>query len=304
VGKRMTGTVSRTLRIHLWTLPRWFAAPFFALSTLMGAVLAGGPTGNSWLGIISLLFIMAGANSFNSFLDYAWTHLDKGTPDTRSREKIYTSAQNLVARGEVSLKAIVVNALTWYALALGVLVYLAFQSGWPVLVPGCLGMLITFWYSKGKFNWTHELALWAGVGPISALVGMLATSPSADWVSGILGGVPFGVVLSFCGLALDEWPDAEADLKKGVKSLIHTMWEYGISLEWYLTAWFSFLLLYQVLLITLRIYKPLTAITFLTWPVFVACVVFLKRDSSKATRALVLLAVLYGGMLTAGQIWG
>jgi 1,4-dihydroxy-2-naphthoate octaprenyltransferase len=300
----MAGTVARILWIHLWTLPRWFAAPFFALSTLMGAVLAGGPTVNSWVGMAGLLLIMAGANSFNSYLDYAWTDLDKGDPDARSSEKMYTSAQNLVARGAVSPRAIVVNALSWYVLALGILVYLAFQSGWPVLAIGCLGMLITFWYSKGRFGWTHELALWTGVGPVSALVGMFATGPNADWVRGVLGGIPFGIVLSFCGLALDEWPDAEADLQKGVKSLIHTMWEYGISLEWYLTAWFLFLLLYQVLLIALRIYKPLTAITFLIWPLFVACVVLLKRDFPRATRALILLAVLYGTMLTAAQAWG
>jgi 1,4-dihydroxy-2-naphthoate octaprenyltransferase len=300
----MAGIVARTLRIHLWTLPRWFAAPFFALSALMGSVLAGGPTGTSWVGMASLLLIMAGANSFNSFLDYAWTSLDKGDPGERSSEKTYTSAQNLVAKGGVSLRSIVVNALSWYVLAFGVLLYLAFQIGWPVLVIGCLGMLVTFWYSRGKLNWTHELALWTGVGPVSALVGMFATNPDASWARGILGGIPFGIVLSFCGLALDEWPDAEADLKKGVKSLIHTMWEVGVSLEWYLTAWLSFLLLYQVLLITLQIYKPLTAITFLTWPAFLACVVFLKRDFPKATRALILLAVLYGVMLTAGQVWG
>jgi 1,4-dihydroxy-2-naphthoate octaprenyltransferase len=300
----MTGTFAHTLKVHLWTLPRWFTAPFFALSALMGAVLAGSITLNSWLGVVGLLFIMAGANSFNSFLDYAWTGLDRGNAEERSGKKIYTAAQNLVAAGEVSLKAIVINALGWYLLALVVLVYLAFQSGWPVLVTGCLGLLITFWYSWGKLNWTHELALAIGVGPVSALVGMLATNPQADWVRGILGAIPFSIVFSFCGLALDEWGDAEADLKKGVKSLVHKVWEYGISLEWYLTSWVSFLLLYQLLLIILGIYRPLTGLTFLFWPLLMACIIFLRRNFRNATYAIMLIALLYFVILTVTQYYG
>jgi 1,4-dihydroxy-2-naphthoate octaprenyltransferase len=300
----MAGTVTHALKIHLWTLPRWFTAPFFALSAFMGAVLAGSITLNSWLGVAGLLLIMAGANSFNSFLDYAWTGFDRGDTEARSGEKSYTVAQNLVARGAVSLRAIVINALGWYLLALVILVYLAFRSGWPVLITGCLGLLITFWYSWGKFNWTHELALAMGAGPVSALVGMFATNPEADWVRGILGGIPFGIAISFCGLSLDEWADAEADVKKGVKSLVHKMWEYGFSLEWYLTSWVTFLLVYQLLLIVLGIYKPLTGLTFLTWPLFIAGIIFLKRNFRNATNAIILIALLYFVILTLAQVFG
>ena len=95
-----------------------------------------------------------------------------------------------------------------------------------------------------------------------------------------------------------------ADLKKGVKSLVHTMWEYGVSLEWYLTSWLLFLLIYQVLLVTLGIYKPLTGITFLVWPLFISGVVFLKRDFDKATNALILLGLLYAILLAIGQLLG
>ena len=35
------------LKAHLWTLPRWFAAPFFGSSMLIGAVLAGGIDANA-----------------------------------------------------------------------------------------------------------------------------------------------------------------------------------------------------------------------------------------------------------------
>ena len=68
------------IRIHLWTLPRWFAAPFFGASLLLGVVLAGGDLSTSypWIGLIAGLLIMAGGHSFNSYLDYEWTGVDKG----------------------------------------------------------------------------------------------------------------------------------------------------------------------------------------------------------------------------------
>ncbi len=300
--KAETGTNS--LKLHLWTLPRWFAAPFFGMAAVLGAILAGGMTLNSWLGVLASLFLMAGGHSFNSFLDYAWTGLDKGKLEDRSAEKNYTGGQSLIAAGAVSLKGVVINALTWYALGLLVLVYLAFQIGWPILLIGILGMLVTFWYSKAKFNWTHELALGIGIGPLPALIGMFATSSSPPWLQGILAGVPFGVVISFAGLALDEWPDAEANLKKGVKSLAYKVWEYGISLEWYLSSWLSFLFIYQLMLILIDIYRPLTAITFLTWPLFLACMVFLKRNFSRATAAIILISAAYFSLLVLGQYFG
>ena len=295
---------TNSLKIHLWTLPRWFAAPFFGLSAVLGALIAGGMTLNSWLGVVASLLVMAGGHSFNSFLDYAWTGLDKGKTEDRSAEKSYTGGQSLLATGQISLASVAANALVWYLLGLGILIYLAIQVGWPVLLLGFLGMLVTFWYSQAKFNWTHELALGVGVGPLPALIGMFATTANPPWVHGLLAGIPFGIVLSFAGLALDEYPDAEANLKKGVKSIAYKVWEYGVSLEWYLSAWISFLFIYQILLITVGIYRPLTAISFLVWPFFLAGLVFLKKDFRRATNAIILIAVLYFVLLVVGQILG
>jgi hypothetical protein len=165
-------------------------------------------------------------------------------------------------------------------------------------------MLVTFWYSKAKFNWTHELALGVGVGPLPALVGMFATTGSPPWIQGMLVGIPVGVVLSFAGLALDEYPDAEANLKKGVKSLAYKVWEFGISLEWYLSAWISFLFIYQILLITIGIWRPLTAISFLVFPFFLAGLIFLKKDFNRATNAIIIIAALYFVLVVIGQVLG
>src|SRR5450759_2441548 len=100
------GSMKRKLKAHLWTLPRWFAAPFFGSTLLLGAVLAGDISANSWWALVAGLLIMAGGHSFNSYLDYAWTGIDKGEVEERSAEKAYTGGQNLLANGIVSQREV------------------------------------------------------------------------------------------------------------------------------------------------------------------------------------------------------
>jgi 1,4-dihydroxy-2-naphthoate octaprenyltransferase len=247
---------------------------------------------------------MAGGHSFNSFLDYAWTGLDKGKLEDRSAEKDYSGAQSLIARGLVSLKEVLLNAIIWYLLALIPLIYLAINVGWPILVVGGSGMLVTFWYSKAKFNWTHELALGMGVGPLASLSGMFATSANPAWVQGILVGVPAAIIIAFAGLALDEYPDAEANLKKGVKSLAYKVWEFGFSLEVYILSWVMFLFIYQILLIVVGTFKPLTGLSFLMFLPVLASLVFLKKYFKKAAYFIIIFAAIYMILLVIGQVYG
>lgn len=291
-------------RVHLWTLPRWFAMPIFGASAVLGGLLSGGMTLNSWLGVIGCLLIMAGGHSFNSFLDYTWTGLDKGEPAERSAEKDYAGGQSVIAAGIVSAREVAFNAITWYLLALAPLIYLALNVGWPILIIGFVGMLVTFGYAKGKFNWTHELMLGLGAGPLAVLGGMFATSGSPPWVTGLVVSVPSAVLISFIGLAIDEWPDAEANLKKGVKSIAYKVWENGVSLEWYLSSWLLFMYLYQVFLISIGILVPLSAISFFTWPLLMSFLVLLKQNFRKWAGIIVLTGVTYPLLLALGQFIG
>ncbi len=292
------------IKAHLWTLPRWFAAPFFGSGVVLGALLAGGMSVDSWLGVVAGLLIMAGGHSFNSLLDYAWTGLDRGAVEERSAEKGYCAGQSLLAAGVVTVGEVALNAMVWYLLAMIPIVYLVIHVGWGALVFGLSGMLITFWYAKAKFNWTHETALGVGCGPLAVLLGMYSTTNNPPWPKGILASVPFAVMLSFAGLALDEWPDAEANLKKGVKSVAFKVWESGVSLEWYLTSWFLFIFVYQCLLITIGVLAPLSALSFLAWPFLIGTLVVLKNDFKKMARLIVVFGALCLVLLVAGQYVG
>jgi len=292
------------IKAHLWTLPRWFAIPFFGSSILIGAVMAGGINRNAWLGLVAGLLVMAGGHAWNSFLDYAWTGLDKGEAVDRSAEKDYTGGQNLIENGIVSLKEVVFNAVGWYVLALIPTIYLAITVTWAIVPVVVAGMLVTFWYSWGKFNWTHETALAVGVGPLAVFIGMISVNPNPPWLTGLIVSVPTAVILCYLGLAFDEWPDAEANIKKGVKSLAYKVFEYGIALEWYVMSWFLFVYIYQVFLITAGLLAPMTAITFFVFPGLIACLVLLKGNFRKVGGYLVLIAALYPILLLVGQAIG
>lgn len=318
----------RKVKAHLIQLPRWFAAPFFGASCLLGSVLAGGISLHAWLALVACLLVMAGCHSFNSFLDWQ-NGLDRGEKEDRSAEKSYTGGQNLIENGTVSLREVLVNALTCYTLALIPVIYLSFKVSIVLLPLAIIGMAIPFWYSAGKFNYTQELALGLGVGPVAVLLGMFAVNPSPPVIHGILAGIPAAIILSFLGLALDEWPDAEANLKKGVRSIAYKVWEYSdwqivldnikpgenqvtiplktknlVLLRWYCTAWMMFLCVFHVLLIVLGILTPLTALAIVVMPVFFGLMVTMERDFQKSMIAIVAVAALYLIIMLVGQILG
>jgi 1,4-dihydroxy-2-naphthoate octaprenyltransferase len=295
------GTLERKVKAHLWTLPRWFAAPLFGAPAVLGGLMSGGMTVNSWLGVVGALLVMAGGHSFNTFLDYAWTGLDKGKPGERSAEKNYAGGQSVIAAGIVSEREVALNAMSWYVLALIPLAYLALKVGWQILLIGLLGMLVTFAYARSKFNWTHEMVLGIASGPLAVLSGMFATTSSPSWTGGLVVSVPSLILISFVGLAIDEWPDAEANLRKGVKSVAYKVWEYGVSLEWYVSSWLLFMYIYQVFLIAIGLLRPLSAISFLTWPFLISFLVLSKRDFRKWAGLFVYVAVTYPVLLVLGQ---
>lgn len=266
--------------------------------------MAGGINANAWIALIAGLLVMAGGHSFNSFLDYAWTGLDKGEIEDRSAEKDYTGGQNIIEAGIVTPREVAFNALAWYLLSAIPIIYLAFTVGWPIIIVWVLSMLVTFWYSWGKFNWTHETALAVGVGPGSVLLGMFAVSPNPPWGIGLLASAPIAIILSYLGLALDEWPDAEANLKKGVKSVAYMVWKYGVSLEWYASTWLMFLLIYQLFLIQLNILNPATALAFIPAAAVIPLLVMMKGNFRKTMGAIVLVAAFYPILLLVGQIIG
>ncbi len=294
------------LKAWLWTLERYFALPFFGGSLLLGVVLAGGSFNslNTWLAFITGLAFMCAGHVWNSALDY-WVGLDKGEIFSRSAEKNYSGGQSLIASGIVTTKEVIAIAVIWDVIGSGLAIYLATQVGsWQLVPIALLSIAVPFAYTPAKFSYFHELILFIGAGPLAALIGMYSVTPAPEWWIGIAVSAPSGIILSFLGLALDEYPDAEANLKKGVKSVAYKVWEYGVDLGFYLLAWIMFVYLLQLFLIAVGILAPLTWLTFVLVPLFMAAVVFLKKSFRKTAGILVIIGACYPVLILLGQILG
>lgn len=293
--------MNQKIKAHLLTLPRWFAVPFFGCALLIGAVLAGGSLSdpNVWLAFLAGTLLMAGGHSFNTLLDW-FSGLDAG--DEHSMEKDYAGGCGVISGGMLSTREVLLNAIGWYAIALIPVIILAVRVTPAIMIPFVLGMGVTFWYSWGKFNYTHELALAAGP-IIGAVIGALSTG-TGEWLDAFLVALPVVTIFSFAGLALDEWPDAEANLKKGVKSLAYKVWEFRIDLGAYLMAWFIVAYVLQTFLISIGILSPMTGITFILIPPFIGTIVFLKSNAEykKVAAIIVLEAAFYPILLLIGEL--
>jgi len=294
------------IKAHLWTLGRFFAVPFFGVTLLCGVTIANGSLGslNTWLAFITATLIMAGGHSFNTLLDTVWTRLDSG--EETSVSKGYAAGCNVITGGILSPREVLANALGWYVLSLIPLIMLTVRVTPLILVPAILGMGVTFWYSKSKFTtWSHELAL--ASGPVAACVMGALSTGTGEWVNAFLVALPIVTIFSFAGLALDEHPDAEANLKKGVRSLPYKIWEYGFDLPTYLLFWIVAAYCVQGFLVAANILAPLTGITFILLPPTFGLLVYLKgalgdpeRFKSIALKFVMILA-LYPVLLLVGQ---
>lgn len=294
------------LKLHLFTLPRWFAVPFFDGALLIGVALAGGSLTslNTWLAFIAATLVMCGGHSFNTALDTIWTKLDLPGSGDVSIEKDYTGGCDVISSGLMSPKEVLANALTWYALALVPTILLMLWATPLVIIPILIGMGVTFWYSVGKFTYTHELAL--ATGPIAAAV--LGGLTAGAWFDAFLVALPIVMQFSFAGLSLDEWPDAEANLKKGVRSIPYEVYKSGFDLSTYLLVWILFAYITQVFYISIGILKPLTGISLILIPFLLSCMPEIKAGESdpekfkKPAAIFVLLLAFYPILLLIGQI--
>ena len=268
------------LRVHVITLSRPFAIPFFGGCALIGSLLAGGTLSqlNTWLGFIAVALLMASCHSQNTYIDWA-VGLDR--PVEGSVEKGYTGGCGVITGGHLNPRDVIANFTIWAALGLGVCGLLAVRVGPYIFIPAALGLGVPYFYTRGKFSWYHELALAIGVA-LAGVMGMFAVTAHPAWWQGLIVALPTAIILSFLGLAFDEYLDAYANLKKGVSSLAYKVWEYRFDLSLYMLAWLVIVFILQMFLIEIGLLKPLTMISLVVFPFIIAALVFLKPWADKA----------------------
>ncbi len=318
------------LKLWFWTLERWFGLPFFLSACIMGIVIAGGSLRDCkvWLAIGMATALMCSGHCWNSVLDYVFG-IDKGEITERSAEKVYSGGQSVIASGLCSLREAIIVSVLWSIISIVLAIILWVKMPSLILAIAVIGLAIPFLYTVGKFTvWgLHELSLGIAAGPLAVLTGMYAVNAHPNIITGLLVSVPFAIVLSFLGLSLDEWPDAQQNLAKGTRSIPYKIWEYSdlvlehpafgghpdadsrwvkslAMLQWYCSTWLLFMCTYHVFLIAIGVLKPLTGIALFVSPVCIPLLVMLKKDFRKFMIPLVAVGGLYCVLLLLGEALG
>lgn len=304
------------IKAHLWTSGRFFALPWFGGVALLGSLLAGGTLGelNTWLGFIAVTFLMASCHSQNSYIDWV-VGIDK--PEDGSVEKGYTGGCGILKI--LSPREVVINFTGWAIAGLIICGVIASRVGPWIFAPAALGLAVPYFYTRGKFSWYHETALAVGV-VLAGVTGMFAVNPSPEWWKAIVVVLPSAIILSYLGLAFDEYLDAYSNLKRGVKSLAYKVWEYKVDLSLYILSWLAMVYVFQTFLIIIGLLKPLTMISLACFPFLLASLVYLKpyadaiRDNPSDEAAqggynyvgkfVVLIAAFYPVLTLVGQAIG
>jgi len=261
---------------------------------------------------------MACAHSQNSYIDWA-VGLDSIEKDFTggSVEKGYTGGCGILKI--LTPKELVLNFIGWAVLGLIPLIILSLRMTPYVLIPAVLGLAVPYFYTRGKFSWYHETALASGV-VLAGITGMFAVNPYPDWWQAIVVVLPTAIVLSYLGLAFDEYLDAYSNLKSGVKSLAFKVWEYRFDLSLYILSWLVIIYVFQVFIVSIDLLKPLTMISFICFPFLLATLVYLKPHAdiiredpldkiaqdgfNRVGKLLVLVAMFYPVLVLVGQATG
>ena len=288
------------VKVHL-SLARLFAAPVAIFSILLGSVLA--PEGMTWLTFIAVLCglcLMNYSHYMNSLTDYA-TGVDR--KEDGSMGKWYTAGSRILPLGLASWREVTVGGLAWLAISGGLAWLISDQmsSYYPFWAWGIV-VVLPFLYSPIlKYKGFPEFIILAGFGFAAVLLGYSAVSESMNWavvtLAGLLSAFPLAI-----GETIDQWVDSPKDSKKGLINMAVILYKADFPIWGYVAFAIPFIYMFQLLLIFKSYIADWTFLTILIFPIWVLCIIDLKRESWKGIQFGLIGIYLYGLFLVIGQL--
>ena len=293
--KMTTRTTAVSWRQRIWaysfTLPRWFGLPGAVSSVALGGVLAGQPPGIIALACLAGALMMAFSHAYNSFHDWV-SGLDQGSEAERSHPKPYTSGQNIIAQGLISVsESFWVSMAYLFLSALTTMMLASITTPW-VFLPWILVAACAPLYSWGKFTYSCELVLGLGFGPFAVMFGA-AVAPGPEMARAFLAGIPFGLVFGFMAELVDQYLDADVNVPKGLRNLGALCWRRGWGLGWMLTLMALVTMCVHMALLGLSILSPFTVFTLPLLPLIAALTPSYEKKQKAGIMAGLGLVLLY-----------
>ena len=206
-----------------WLFLRATRLPFLSatfIPILLGIAVAAYVNGFSWwLALLTLVggaAIHLGVNVFNDVFD-----TQSGADEANVNPTQFSGGSRVILYGLVSMRTMALLASAFFAVGIGIGVYLAATRGWDLLWLGVAGALIGFFYTAPPLRLVHrglgEVAVAVGFGPIMAL-GAYFVQAREYALEPLLASLPVAILIALI-LYVNEVPDRPADAATGKRTL-------------------------------------------------------------------------------------
>ena len=206
-----------------WLVLRATRLPFLSATfvpILLGIAVAAYVNGfNWWLALLTLVggaAIHLGVNVFNDVFD-----TQSGADEANVNPTQFSGGSRVILYGLVSMRRMAMLASAFFAVGIGIGVYLAATRGWDLLWLGVAGALIGFFYTAPPLRLVHhglgELAVAVGFGPIMAL-GAYFVQAREYALEPLLASLPVAILIALI-LYVNEVPDRSGDAASGKRTL-------------------------------------------------------------------------------------
>ncbi len=224
--EKVSAETGRDVRPKLsfgWLFLRATRLPFLSATfvpILLGIAVAAYVNGfNWWLALLTLVggaAIHLGVNVFNDVFD-----TQSGADEANVNPTQFSGGSRVILYGLVSMRTMALLASAFFAVGIGIGVFLAATRGWDLLWLGVAGALIGFFYTAPPLRLVHrglgEVAVAVGFGPIMAL-GAYFVQAREYALEPALASLPVAILIALI-LYVNEVPDRAGDAASGKRTL-------------------------------------------------------------------------------------
>ncbi len=206
-----------------WLFLRATRLPFLTATfvpVLLGIAVAAWTNGFSWwlalLTVIGGACIHLGLNVANDVFDTT-----SGADAANVNPTQFSGGSRVVHYGLLTLREITLLSAGFYAVGIGIGIYLAATRGWDLLWLGIAGALLSVFYTAPPLKLVHrglgEIDVFLGFGPIMVLGAYYVQAQEYD-LEPLLVSIPVGILIALV-LYVNEVPDRPADAKADKRTL-------------------------------------------------------------------------------------
>jgi len=219
LGRPVKPTLSRGwLFLRATRLP--FLSATFVPVALGVAVAALHGEWHWWLAILTLI----AASCVHLALNIANDVFDtlSGADQANVTPTQFSGGSRVILYGLMSMRQMVLLMLGFYAVGVGLGLYLAVARGfWPLFWIGVAGLFISVFYTAPPFRFVHrgvgELMVFLGFGPIMTIGAYYVQARAWSWEA-IYASLPVGILIALV-LYVNEVPDRPGDSAAGKRTL-------------------------------------------------------------------------------------